>query len=98
MDEELRRGLERARRLILSADARLRFYAYVEGADEYVLVNARADWHNAESHLWDSIREKEQVVASMDAFANAAAALALLMDTLAVGLESPEELPPGTGT
>jgi hypothetical protein len=94
MDEQLRQGLEEAGQLILSADARLRFYAYVPGARDDVLEQARADWQKAETILWDSVKEREQVVGAMDAFTNASAALALLMDTLAVGLELSEGPPP----
>ena len=92
MDEQLRQGLEEARQLILSADARLRFYAYVPGgARDDVLEQARGDWQKAETILWDSVKEREQVVGAMDAFSNASAALALLMDTLvAVGVEVSE--------
>ena len=91
MDEQLRQGLEEARQLLLSADARLRFYAYVPGARDDVLEQARGDWQKAETILWDSVKEREQVVGAMDAFSNASAALALLMDTLAaVGLELSE--------
>ena len=94
MDEQLRQGLEEARQLILSADARLRFYAYVPGARDDVLEQARADWQKAETILWDSVKQREQVVGAMGAFTNASAALALLMDTLAVGLELSEGPPP----
>ncbi len=94
MDEQLRQGLEEAGQLILSADARLRFYAYVPGARDDVLEQARADWQKAETILWDSVKEREQVVGAMDAFSNASAALALLMDTLAVGVELSEGPPP----
>jgi hypothetical protein len=94
MDEQLRQGLEEARQLILSADARLRFYAYVPGARDDVLEQARGDWQKAETILWASVKEREQVVGAMDAFSNATAALAFLMDTLAVGLELSEGPPP----
>jgi hypothetical protein len=40
------------------------------------------------------VKQREQVVGAMDAFSNASAALALLMDTLAVGLELSEGPPP----
>jgi hypothetical protein len=91
VDEQHRRdNLQRARLLILSAEARLRYYAYVEEASDDALTQAIGDWTRAEELLWGAVRERRQVRDSMTAFTEAASALALLMDTLAAGTEPPE--------
>jgi hypothetical protein len=91
VDEQHRRdNLQRARLLILSAEARLRYYAYVEEAPDDALTQAIGDWMRAEELLWGTVRERAQVRDSMTAFTEAASALALLMDTLTAGMEAPK--------
>ena len=90
-DNQLQRNLEHAKQLVQSAEARLRFYAYVEGSPDHELVHAKSDWERAETLLWDTIQNREQVAGSMAAFANAADAMVLLMDVLATGVELLED-------
>ena len=90
-DNQHQRNLEHAKQLVQSAEARLRFYAYVEGSPDHELEHAKSDWERAETLLWDTIQDREQVAEFMAAFANAADAMALLMDVLATGVELLED-------
>ena len=96
MDEQLRQRLEEARRLIRAADARLRFYAFVPNASEDILEVARGDWYAAEDILWDVLKGRAKDARAIDAFAAVTGTLILFIDTLAAGLESLEQPPPGT--
>jgi hypothetical protein len=94
-DAEFQQRLKGAKQQLLSAEARLRFYAYVEGSSDHELAHARREWEHAQTLLWDTIQDREQVAGSlqnrervaetMAAFAYAASALGLLMDALATG-------------
>ena len=89
--EQLQHNLRRARQLMLSAEARLRFYAYVAEAPDDALAQAKGDWTQAETLLWNTVQEREQVVRSMAVFTDAAGALTVLMEALAAGgVQSPE--------
>jgi hypothetical protein len=59
MDEQTSQKLEEAKHRILTADARLRIYAYSPDADEHTLYNARSDWQQAETILWEAVKERE---------------------------------------
>jgi hypothetical protein len=101
-DAEFQQRLKGAKQQLLSAEARLRFYAYVEGSSDHELAHARREWEHAQTLLWDTIQDREQVAGSlqnrervaesMPAFAYAASALALLMDALATGGGSSEDV------
>ena len=91
-DNQHQRNLEHAKQLVQSAEARLRFYAYVEGSPDHELEQAKSDWERAETLLWDTVQDREQVAGSMAAFAYAASALDVLIDTLATGVESSEDV------
>jgi hypothetical protein len=101
-DAEFQQRLKGAKQQLLSAEARLRFYAYVEGSSDHELTHARREWEHAQTLLWDTIQDREQVAGSiqnrervaetMAAFAYAASALALLMDALATGGGSSEDV------
>ncbi len=93
-DEQLRQRLEQARRLILAADARLRFYAFVPNASEDMLEAARGDWYAAEDIIWEAFKGRAKNTMAVDAFTAVAGTLILMIDTLAVGTESPEQQPP----
>jgi len=76
---------------MLSAEARLRYYAYVAEARDDELIQAKGDWAQAETLLWNAVQGREQVVRSMAIFTDAAGALTVLMEALAAGgVESPE--------
>jgi len=97
MDEEqLRQRLEQARQLILAADARLRFYAFVPNASEDMLETARGDWYAAEDIIWEVFKRRARNTMAVDAFTAVAETLILMIDTLAEGMESPEQPPPDT--
>ena len=90
-DNQHQRNLEHAKQLVQSAEARLRFYAYVEGSPDHELEHAKSDWERAETLLWDTVQDREQVAGFMAVFANAADAMALLIDVLATGVEPLED-------
>jgi hypothetical protein len=95
MDEkQLRQRLDEARGLILAADARLRFYAFVPNVSEDELELARGDWYAAEDIIWEVLKARAKDVRVIDSFTDVSGALSLLIDTLAVGQESPEQSPP----
>ena len=76
---------------MLSAEARLRYYAYEAEARDDVLIQAKGDWAQAETLLWNAVQGREQVVHSMAVFTDAAGALTVLMEALAAGgVQSPE--------
>ena len=79
-DNQHQRNLEHAKQLVQSAEAR------------HELEQAKSDWERAETLLWDTIQDREQVAGSMGAFAYAASALDVLIDTLATGVESSEDV------
>ncbi len=98
MDEQVRQSLERlerARRQILAADARLRFYAYVDGASDDELGRARGDWNAAVETLWRELQARPEALESIEAFSNVTESLVILTDTLEIGLKAPEGAPPG---
>ena len=95
-DEQLRQRLEEARQLILAADARLRFYAFVPNASEDMLETARGDWYAAEDIIWDVFKGRAKNTVAVDAFTGVTRALILLIDTLAEGTESPAQPPTDT--
>ena len=61
MYEQLPQNLRRARELILSADARLRYYAYIPEATEDQITQARGDWNAALANLWESLGDGRQL-------------------------------------
>ena len=95
-DEQLRQRLEEARQLILAADARLRFYAFVPNASEDMLETARGDWYAAEDIIWDVFKGRAKNTVAVDAFTAVTGALILLIDTLVEGTESPTQPPTDT--
>ncbi len=92
--EQLRQRLYEARGLILAADARLRFYAFVPNVSEDDLELARGDWYAAEDIIWEVLKARAKDVSVIDSFTNVSGALSLLIDTLAVDRASPEQSPP----
>ena len=78
----------RARELILSAEARLRYYAYVPGANDAELTHARDAWNKALDILWESLRERTQPGdgthsgEALAAFTQATDALVVLIEVL----------------
>ena len=94
-EEQLRQRLDEARRLILAADARVRFYAFVPNVSEDELELARGDWYAADDIIWEVLKARaKDDVRVIDSFTDVSGALSLLIDTLAVGGESPEHPPP----
>ncbi|MDX6381162.1 MAG: hypothetical protein QOI57_2186 [Rubrobacteraceae bacterium] len=101
-EEELRRKLEEAKRLLMVADAHLRLYFYDPGSDELSREKARSEWVAATDILWQAMQtcvenpqtakrvtvELSEVIAAAESFDRS---LGSTLGSLLRGLESTDE-------
>ena len=92
MDDQSRRRLMDASKGILTAEALLRFYAYVPEATSEHVSRARGEWNAALDTLWPVLQDRELVQRNAEEIRIAAEAMVILLDRLAGDSMPPEDV------